>query len=310
MQSYKRDSVATIIAGDGHTLSGDLANLLLRDVRGRDAEWLCEERALDIKLGALSYEDELLTRMKLSESVGLYCDFLVQPSAGRGKKVYAFDVESTVVKQEFSNVMAELIGVKDQVDPITDDAMHNRIDFDTSVRLRSRYFAGQSVELFDRAAQGMTLMPGAKVVCDTTKALFNSRIILVSGGFNPFASLAGHRLGAHEVYANTYEIQDGVLTGGVIEPILGPFTKLEILGHEARRLGISLSQFSFTGDGGNDRIALTGVQAAGGLGLAFGKKTVWDTVDIPRLKHYSSLAGLLYFSGVRRDQFVINAAPR
>src|SRR5690606_12683770 len=77
------------------------------------------------------------------------------------KRLLCMDVDSTFVKGEFIDELAEMCGVKSQVAAITARAMQGELDFEASLRLRVSLLKGlpmaRALELCDR----FELTPGA-----------------------------------------------------------------------------------------------------------------------------------------------------
>jgi len=98
--------------------------------------------------------------------------------------------------------------------------------------------------------------------------------------------------GLERVVGNRLDVEDGVLTGGLVGSIADSGTKLRVLQEEAALLGkgaISLA----TGDGAND---IPMLQAAG-LGIAFGRRDKIRRAADGAIRR-PDLSGILYLLGV------------
>ena len=93
---------------------------------------------------------------------------------------------------------------------------------------------------------------------------------IVSGGFTQVTDALAADLGVDYAYANTLEIVDGKLTGGLIGPIVDRAAKARHLAQVAERENVPLSQTVAVGDGANDLDMLS----TAGLGIAFNAKPV------------------------------------
>ncbi|MDX2308267.1 MAG: phosphoserine phosphatase SerB [Hyphomicrobium sp.] len=185
-------------------------------------------------------------------------------------RLFAADMESTIIEQEMIDVIAEHIGCGKQVAAITRAAMEGAIDFEAALQARVALFAGLDIatldQLYDRH---VTLMPGAETMMRTLKA-HGIATALVTGGFSIFAERVAARLGFDSWRANTLDIADGRLTGRLVPPIIGRAGKRRALEDIAAWRGISLSETAAIGDGANDLDMLM----AAGVGIAFRAKPI------------------------------------
>jgi phosphoserine phosphatase len=223
-------------------------------------------------------------------------DSIVQPSAGRQKRLLVADMESTIIEQEMLEEMAETIGQRAEVTAITQQAMNGELDFAAALLARVQLFAGQPARMLQAMAARMTLMPGAATLVATMRQQ-GATCILASGGFRFYTRLIAEQLGFHRDYANDLVIADGQLTGMVALPILDKASKLSILQHEAAALGVTLSQTITVGDGANDLPMLTACSAAGGLGIAFRAKPAVQAAATHTINH-GDLTALLFAQGL------------
>lgn len=298
--------VATFVAGDPFCLTTEFAHAVQEKTGAARTEWLATCEAFDLYFENLSPEQERTLRADFSGCSLPPFDLIIQPVANRKKKLLGIDMEMTAIGQELLDEMAEIHGCGAEVKKITNEAMHNRIDFRESVCRRVALFKGCPIDLLWDVAKRITFTPDVETLVGTVKAN-QGRTCLITGGFSFFTDIVASILGIDVAYANRLEIRDDVLTGRVLEPIYDGEAKLDLLCREQRRMGVSLSNTIMLGDGGNDLPALNGVNAAGGLGIGFGAKSVLK--DVPhRLRESSSLAGALYAQGYKKSQFVKSAS--
>lgn len=211
----------------------------------------------------------------------------------RTRRLIAFDMDSTLIKTEVIDELAILAGVGDEVSSITASAMAGEIDFATSLARRVSLLEGLPEGALQEVAQRLPLMEGALHLFETLNRLGYKTAIL-SGGFSYFGDVLKEQLGIDYVYANTLELEGGVLTGRVIEPVVDAARKAELLRSMAEREGISLQQTIAVGDGANDLAMLD----VAGMGIAFhAKPVVRESAG-----HSISTLGLdslLYLMGIR-----------
>ena len=124
-------------------------------------------------------------------------------------------------------------------------------------------------------ARCLVLSPGARTLVRTLKRL-GYETAVVSGGFTQVIGALVAELGIDHLAANELEIDDGVLTGGLVGPIVDRVGKAEAL-RFAAAAGVPQSRTIAVGDGANDLDML----AAAGLGIAFNAKPWCAKLPIP-----------------------------
>jgi phosphoserine phosphatase len=272
----------------------DRAAQALRGVERR--RWLDEGVAADLVFTG----DLRAKRAALEESLsGEAIDIIVQPLAHRRKRLLVADMDSTLIGQECVDELADVAGVGGRVATITERAMRGEVAFAPALRERVALLAGMSETVIqDVLKDRITLNRGARTLVQTMRAIA-AYVAIVSGGFRQFTRAIRERIGADEDRANTLVIEEGKLTGEVIEPILGEGAKLGALKEIAAAMGVGLDDTLAVGDGAND---LPMLQAAG-LGAAYRAKRKVAAGADARVEH-TDLAALLYAQGFARKDFV------
>ena len=189
--------------------------------------------------------------------------------ARRGKRLIVLDVDSTLVRGEVIDELAARAGRAAEVARITAAAMNGELDFAESLRARVAALAGLPVEVLDEVGEALELMPGARTLIRTLQRL-GFRCGIVSGGFTQITDPLAQLLGLDFAAANTLEVADGKLTGGLVGEILDRAGKARALERFAAEHGIPLDQTVAVGDGANDLDMLN----TAGLGIAFNAKPV------------------------------------
>jgi phosphoserine phosphatase len=211
----------------------------------------------------------------------------------RNRRLFAFDMDSTLIQGEVIDELAKMAGVGDQVVHITEAAMRGEIGFDVSFTRRVALLKGLSAEHVHSLLDTIPLAEGAERLVQTLR-LLGYKTAILSGGFTFFAQSLQKRLGIDTVHANELEIVDGKVTGRVIPPIINGVRKALLLAEIARSEGISLEQVVAVGDGANDIPMLS----LAGMGIAYrAKPLVRQSAD--QSISYLGLDGLLYLLGVR-----------
>jgi phosphoserine phosphatase len=211
----------------------------------------------------------------------------------RNRRLFAFDMDSTLIDGEVIDELARLAGVADQVVAITASAMRGEIEFKESFRRRVALLKGLPESRVRELLDQIPLAEGAERLICTLKTLGYKTAIL-SGGFTFFAHHLQARFGIDYVYANQLEMKDGFVTGEVTGLIVDGARKAELLRHIAEQEKISLEQVIAVGDGANDLPMLS----LAGMGIAFRAKPLVRESASHSLTHLG-LDSLLYLIGVR-----------
>ncbi|MBN8994553.1 MAG: phosphoserine phosphatase SerB [Rhizobiales bacterium] len=289
------DCVLTLIARPGEPALPALAERFADEFAPTAVAWLSPGEAFDLyvpgDLGDLRLRATAL-------AAGAPADIAVQPAAGRRKRLFIADMDSTMIGQECIDELADFAGLKAKVADITERAMRGELDFPSALRERVGLLAGLPEETIGRViVERITLTPGGRELVGTMRAN-GARTILVSGGFTAFTDRIAGMIGFDESHGNRLEIAAGRLTGRVAEPILGREAKLAALEDALARFGLVAEEALATGDGANDLLM---VQRAG-LGVAYHAKPALAAAADMRVDH-GDLTALLFAQGYRRDEF-------
>ncbi|HEX4006294.1 MAG TPA: phosphoserine phosphatase SerB [Acidobacteriaceae bacterium] len=233
--------------------------------------------------------DFLATAQELSIDIAFQRESIFR----RNRRVFAFDMDSTLIQAEVIDELAKLAGTGERVAKITEAAMRGELNFDESFTRRVALLAGLPAERVHGLLETIPLAEGAERLIRTLR-LLGYKTAILSGGFMFFARHLQQRLGIDYVHSNELEIVDGKVTGRVVPPIVNAARKAELLVEIAARERISVEQVVAVGDGANDIPMLN----LAGMGIAYrAKPLVREKAD-----HSISalgLDGLLYLIGVR-----------
>jgi phosphoserine phosphatase len=229
-------------------------------------------------------------------------DVAVQPERleRRAKRLIVLDVDSTLIRDEVIELIADEVDRGAEVAAITARAMAGELDFGESLRSRVALLAGSDASALDRAAERVRLTPGARTLVGTLKRL-GYTVAVVSGGFDHVVGPIAAQLGIDHAVANRLEVVDGRLTGALVGPILDRAGKARELRRIAELERVPLEQTVAVGDGANDLDMI----AQAGLGIAFNAKPVVraaaDTsVNVPRLD------AILFLLGIPGDEIALD----
>lgn len=267
-------------------------------VTGVDHMWLSAGRALDVTFEAPRIEPSLNAVREALD--GIATDINQQPLDGRRKNLLIADMDSTIITEESLDALADFIGIKDQVAPVTARAMRGEIDFDTALRDRVRLLEGQPTDLLDRLLEERIHLTGGAEALVRTMVANGAFTALVSGGFTFVTEAVAKRVGFATHRGNVLLTRDGAITGEVAEPILGKEAKLASLREFCSAHGLTLDQTMAVGDGANDIPMLLGA----GMGIAFHAKPAVAAAARFTVDH-GDLTSLLYLQGYRDDDFIL-----
>ncbi len=276
-----------------------LSTALVENLRnawgGGVAQWLSVGEAAEFSI--MARPDTQWTVWEELQSRGI--DLIIQPTAGRRKRMLLADMDSTMIRQECIDELAVVAGVGAHVAAITARAMNGQLDFEAALIERVTLLRGLDQRVIDQVLHDrITYTPGGFELVATMKAN-GGYAALVSGGFTAFTTRVAAALGFDENRANTLLISNGKLTGDVARPILGRQAKVEALEQITARLGIAPAKVIAVGDGAND----LGMLGAAGTGVALHAKPSVAAQCQVRVNH-GDLSALLFLQGYARSEFV------
>ena len=280
-------------------LTLELARAAEAAASSAQTRWLCEGVALDLLVPAGLTPRDAEARLRAA-AAGAPCDVIVQKAAGRRKKLFVADMDSTMIGQECIDELAAQAGLKDHVAAITERAMRGEIPFESALRERVALLKGLPGGVVDEVfANAIRPTPGGRTLVMTMRR-HGAFAVLASGGFTAFTRVVAEKLGFDADYANRLELDaDGRFAGTVAEPIFGANGKLETLERLRAELGLAPEETLAVGDGANDLPMLK----AAGLGVAFHGKPKVAAEAGARVDH-GDLTALLSMQGFAQEEFV------
>ena len=231
---------------------------------------------------------------KLNYDISLQEDTIYR----RSRRLICFDMDSTLIRTEVIDELAEKAGVGEEVRAITESAMRGEIDFTESFTKRVALLKGLDVSVMKEIAENLPMTEGIDRLMEVLKRSGYKTAIL-SGGFTYFGNYLKQKYNFDYVYANELEVgPEGKLTGKYLGDIVDGKRKKELLRLLAQVENINIAQTIAVGDGANDLPMLS----EAGLGIAFHAK--------PKVKAEASqslstigIDGILYFLGFK-DSYI------
>ena len=212
----------------------------------------------------------------------------------RSRRLICFDMDSTLIRTEVIDELADRAGVGKEVRAITESAMRGEIDFKESFTRRVALLKGLDVSVMKDIAENLPITEGVERMMQVLKRSGYKTAIL-SGGFTYFGNYLKQKYGFDYVYANDLEVgEDGKLTGRFVGDIVDGQRKKELLRLLAQVENINIAQTIAVGDGANDLPMLS----EAGLGIAFHAK---PKVKAEAEQSISTIGidGVLYFLGFK-----------
>ena len=185
------------------------------------------------------------------------------------KYLLVLDVDSTMIEQEVIELLAERVGLRDQVKILTDQAMAGEIDFREALLKRVGLLEGLNAKVLEELLAEIRITHG---VPELISAVHNSGGLVgaISGGFSQVLELLSAKLNLDFFKANNLDIENDVITGNVIGDIVDADMKARTLLQWAEEYGFDISSTVAVGDGANDIQMLK----ASGFAVAFRPKEI------------------------------------
>ncbi|MFG6492067.1 phosphoserine phosphatase SerB [Microbacterium sp. P03] len=177
------------------------------------------------------------------------------------------DADSTLIRNEVIELIADEAGRGVEVAAATEAAMRGEVDFAESLRTRVRALEGVAVSAFGRVLSRIEPTPGVHELIAAVHGR-GGRVGVVSGGFHEILDTVAPDLGVDVWRANRLAVERGVLAGTVDGQIVDAEAKARWLRTWAAEADVPLTRTIAIGDGAND----LRMMAAAGLGLAFNAK--------------------------------------
>ena len=191
-------------------------------------------------------------------------------------RLILFDVDSTLIKQEVIDLLAEKSGHGREVQQITARAMAGEIDFSQALLKRVSLLEGLPESVFDEVISEISFAEGFDELFSFLRK--NGFLVgAVSGGFHNVLDKLFAQLQLDFLKANVLEVVDGKLTGKITAAPVDRMAKARALREFAALHKVELENTVAVGDGAND---LEMIEIAG-LGVSYmGKEILRQKADL------------------------------
>jgi phosphoserine phosphatase len=187
-----------------------------------------------------------------------------------------FDVDSTLIKEEVIDLLAEKSGHGPEVSQITTRAMRGEIDFLQALEMRIALLDGLPESVFDEVLSKISFSDGFS---ELFKYLRENHFLIgaVSGGFHNVLDVLFADLNLDFLRANTLEVKGSKISGKLLSQPIDRAAKGRALKEFAASHKIMLEKTVAVGDGAND---LEMIELAG-LGVSYmGKEILKSRADL------------------------------
>lgn len=265
------------------------------------SEYLSVGRVLDYTFeNEKSLED---TRAFLRDNLVEGVDLVYQVSeTRRDKKLFVFDMDSTLIYQEVIELIAAYANVELQVAEITTRAMNGELDFKQSLLERVKLLKGiNSTKIWDELyLNKIQITNGVEELSKGLKTQ-GCKLAVLSGGFIPLAQKVASKLGFDYAYANNlgFDVVDGqeILNGVTFGRVVDGEMKKILLQEIAETEKIDLQNVVAIGDGAND----LKMMSVAGLGIAWNAKPKVQQAA-PCCLNTKSMKDVFYILGYKDDE--------
>jgi len=212
-------------------------------------------------------------------------------------RLILFDVDSTLIKQEVIDLLAEKSGHGREVQEITVRAMRGEIDFSQALSKRVSLLEGLPESVFDEVISEISFAEGFDELFSYLRK--NGFLVgAVSGGFHNVLDKLFAQLQLDFLKANVLEVVDGRLTGKITSAPIDRMAKARALREFASLHKIELENTVAVGDGAND----LGMLQNSGLGIGYFphsiiKKKVENNIQ------FTDLKTILFYLGFTEKEF-------
>jgi phosphoserine phosphatase len=261
--------------------------------------WLDKGIAADLCFASAHDTDCAAVTAKLRAAIAdPQIDIIVQPLAGRRKKLLFIEMDKGLLGQDTCDEIAAVIGCAGELAEIRAKVANGEVDFATGVKLFFALLQGRGTDCLSQVlGKRMKMTPGAVALIETTRAN-GGTITLATYGFSCFAGPVAQKTNIQDVTANKLIIE-GNKIAALAEPVLDPAGKAAILDTLIAAQTIARADVLVLAYAAVDLPLLQSV----GTGIAFhAADGVADAASI-RIDR-GDLSAALYIQGYAKEDFV------
>lgn len=166
-------------------------------------------------------------------------------------KLAVFDFDSTLMKGETLEFLAQTDELKQEMKNATDLAMNGKLDFFESLTNRVAKLKGMDVNTVNEICTKLPYNKGAKELISKLKEN-NVKVVCFSGGFVNALVPAKINLGFDVFFCNVLHEKEGILTGKVGGEMMFNNSKGNMLAKLQILLDVKKEDTMVVGDGAND----------------------------------------------------------
>jgi len=225
-------------------------------------------------------------------------DFCLKDESLKNFKILLCDMDATMIANETLDDLVKISGSDFNVDETSKLAMEGKIDLRMTLKTRVEILKGKPKSLIDEVLKGIQFNSGGKTLVQTCNQL-GLETNLITGGFKPISSYVGEYFGFKNVISNEFNFdQNDCFTGDYI-PITGEKnSKYKYMEKLSKDNKVNFSEMVSVGDGSNDLQMLK----HSGLGIGYHAHQIIKE-NIKTQIHFTDLTTVLYFLGIKKEQF-------
>lgn len=275
-KSLDLEHIATI-ARFIHQINANILDITfskLSDLRGISFKFEIQGLALD------EIQDQV-KQIALEAQIDL-C--LTTESFRKSKKLFVFDMDSTLISQEVIDQLASRANKALEVSQITERAMNGELDFKESLKERVAMLAGVPDQVLQETGSSLNFNPGVIQTLQMIRQGGN-KVAVVSGGFSDVIEKPLMQIPVDYLFANKLEILNSSLTGKLSGEIIDGLGKANSLRTVGAKEDVPLLNTVVVGDGAND----LQMMAIAGYSFAYNAKEIVkqgakSTISLPDMR--------------------------
>ncbi len=266
------------------------------------AVWLDKGIAADIAFSPAESIDACALAETLRSAIAdPQIDVIVQPLAGRRKKLLVLEMDKVLIGQNTCDEIAAVIGCAAQRAEIRAKVASGELTLAAGLKAFFALLQGRTTECLSQVlGKKMVMTPGARVLVDTMQAN-GANVALATYGFSCFAAPVAQKANIQELAANRLVLETNKIAE-LAEPVLDPSGKAAFLDGLIAAKELAPDDVMLVI---HDPADLPLVEKAG-ISIAFRAEPAVATAAQGQVTQ-GDLSALLYLQGYARDAFATDA---